>query len=832
VSRRWRWRDWPWAAKLSLLLGGLALVPLTAVTLFNEAVARAGLIRDARAQNLQQARNTASILENLLDDLRADLSVAATAPQTVSFFTGWRRHALDREVEGILRQIRDAQKLDALYLMEPGGTVRLASEPRFRGRSYVSAPYFRDAAAGNTLVDEPRWDPADREVYLHAATPIRGEAGRIAGVAVARVRLARIDELIRADTDFAGRGEFGVLWNADGIRLSHPTHPSLRFHPLEPLPADVAARLIGESRFGPATAALLARPRPAAGLVERSRWLLYDRGRDPYLELEGPGGVPLHAAVVPLPRTRWLYGIFSPEPAILASVSQQTRRSLVFAAVTGLLAIALALSAAGWATRPLRLVGQAANALARGDMSRRVRLDRDDELGRLAAAFDAMADALADKEGELRGHATELERRVEEQTAALRRSEAELRVLFESEQEARRKAEEANRIKDEFLSTVSHELRTPLNAILSWVWLLSNGRLTGDEAGRGLATIERNARAQGQIIDDLLDVSRIITGKLLLQVVPLNLIQIIDAALDSVRPAADAKGIRIESRLDPLAALAAGDPNRLQQVVWNLLSNAVKFTPKGGTVEVSLLAGDAYTAIRVRDTGIGISPHFMQHVFDRFRQADSTTTRTHGGLGLGLAIVRHLVELHGGTVEAESDGEGRGAVFTVFLPVAPELRLGAGPEAPERAAVPADGDGLDLQGLKILLVDDEDDTREVLPALLARFGAEVEAAASTPEALAALPRFQPDVLVSDIAMPGEDGYALIRRVRALDGNLGDLPAIALTAQAGAGDRRQALEAGFQMHLAKPVEPRDLVAAVLSVARRTLRGTPPGTPPPR
>jgi signal transduction histidine kinase/ActR/RegA family two-component response regulator len=473
----------------------------------------------------------------------------------------------------------------------------------------------------------------------------------------------------------------------------------------------------------------------------------------------------------------------------------------------------------------LRLVGQAAKAIARGDMSRRVRLDQDDEVGRLAAAFDAMADALAAKEMELRSYAGGLEQRVEEQTAALRRSEAELRVLFESEQEARRKAEEANRIKDEFLSTVSHELRTPLNAILSWVWLLSNGKLGGDESRRGLATIERNARAQGQIIDDLLDVSRIITGKLLLQVEPLNLIQIIEAALDSVRPAADAKEIRIESRLDPLAALAAGDPNRLQQVVWNLLSNAVKFTPRGGTVEVSLLRGEAHAAIRVRDTGAGISPHFLQHVFDRFRQEDSSTTRTHGGLGLGLAIVRHLVELHGGTVEAESDGEGRGASFTVFLPVAPELRLDAGAAAPERAAAAVSGAGEnDLRGLRILVVDDEADTREVLPALLESFGAEVRAVASTPEALAALPRFQPDVLVSDIAMPGEDGYALIRRVRALDGKAGDLPAIALTAQAGERDRRRALEAGFQVHLAKPVEPRDLVAAVTSLAR--------GTPLPR
>jgi CheY-like chemotaxis protein/anti-sigma regulatory factor (Ser/Thr protein kinase) len=301
-----------------------------------------------------------------------------------------------------------------------------------------------------------------------------------------------------------------------------------------------------------------------------------------------------------------------------------------------------------------------------------------------------------------------------------------------------------------------------------------------------------------------------------------NLVQIIEAALDSVGPAAAAKEIEVERRLDPLAALATGDPNRLQQVVWNLLSNAVKFTPQGGTVEVSLARRDSQAEIRVRDTGAGISPDFLQHVFDRFRQEDSSSTRAHGGLGLGLAIVRHLVELHGGTVEAESAGEGQGATFTVLLPVAPELRLALPhPESQksrERSMAISATVAQDLQGLKILLVDDEPDAREVFPALLERFGAEVQVAASTREALALLPRFVPDVLVSDLAMPGEDGYSLIRQVRQLEDGLKDLPAIALTAQASDGDRAHALAAGFQIHLAKPVEPRDLVAAVTALTR--------------
>jgi CheY-like chemotaxis protein/anti-sigma regulatory factor (Ser/Thr protein kinase) len=259
-----------------------------------------------------------------------------------------------------------------------------------------------------------------------------------------------------------------------------------------------------------------------------------------------------------------------------------------------------------------------------------------------------------------------------------------------------------------------------------------------------------------------------------------------------------------------------GDPNRLQQVIWNLLSNAVKFTPQGGVVEVVLAQRDGRVEAQVRDDGIGIAPDFLDHVFDRFRQADSSTTRSHGGLGLGLAIVRHLVELHGGTVEAASDGEGRGSTFTVRLPVAPGLSSGA--EPPAVTAEPL----MELSGVKVLLVDDEPGAREVLPAVLELFGADVQVSASAPEALEALRHFAPDVLVSDIAMPGEDGYSLIGKIRALEGDSRLVPAIALTAYAGDGDRRKALEAGFQLHLAKPIEPRDLVTAVASMAREAVR----------
>ncbi len=807
---RRRWRDWPWAAKLALLLGALAIVPLTILTLYNAAASRAELIDATLEQNLQQARNTAQGIDDYLDGLRADVRVLALSPQTGRLLAGSAIPSLESDLRLAFGQMRETHGFDAVYLTDSGGRVRLATEDRLLGRSYRTASFVRNALAGNASVDEPRYDFQDRRIFIHAAAPVRDPEDRILGAVVGRVPLEDLDRILQGDTGFAGRGEYGVLWDADGIRLSHPTQPELRLRSYERLASETAARLAAEGRFGPGTLARTGGGPYLPGIVERSKWLLFDPRADPHLRI-GSGGRIVHASIAPLRNERWLYGLFSPEDAILASVQEQTFRNLMLAAVTALLAIAAALLAAEWVTTPLRHFGRAAQALAAGDMSRRTGLRQRDEIGQLSAAFDAMAEALAAKEAELRDHAVRLEQRVAEQTG-------ELRDLYASEQELRQKAEEANRVKDEFLSTVSHELRTPLNAILGWAWLLSNGKPDDESRARAVATIERNARSQSQIIDDLLDVSRIITGKLRLQVEPVDLIQIIDAALDSIRPAADAKEIVIERRLDHGASQAKGDPHRLQQIVWNLLSNAVKFTPRGGRVEVSLGRWRSQTEIRVTDTGMGISPEFLAHVFDRFRQADSSSTRSHGGLGLGLAIVRHLVELHGGTVDARSDGDGRGAAFLVRLPV-PALSTLAAPEPPPALAALAEVAPQELEGVNILLVDDEPDTREVMPAVLERFGARVAVAASAAEAMTLLQRSGADVLVADIGMPEEDGYSLIGRVRALPGSVRDLPAIALTAYAGEADRRRAMEAGFHLHLAKPVEPADLVSAVAALTQK-------------
>jgi len=377
-------------------------------------------------------------------------------------------------------------------------------------------------------------------------------------------------------------------------------------------------------------------------------------------------------------------------------------------------------------------------------------------------------------------------------------------------------ARDANRAKDEFLATLSHELRTPLTAMLGWVRMLQSGTLDEATSARALRVIDRNTKLQAQLIDDLLDVSRIVTGKLSLELKAVDVGAVVETAIDAVTPAALAKSVELERRVAPAAGPAWADPHRLQQVVWNLLSNAVKFTPSGGRVTVAVERDDPHVVVRVDDTGQGIAPEFLPYIFDRFRQADSTTTRAHGGLGLGLAIVHHLVTLHRGTVTAASEGPDRGATFTVRIPLAP-LRTAA--RFTSGAAI-----GVDrlpaLTGVRVLVVDDDADARDLVTAVLGQSGAEVVTASSTVEALDVLARARPHVLVSDLSMPGDDGYALLQRVRALGlDHDGWVPAVALTAFARAEDRARALAAGYAVHVSKPVEPDELVEVVARLASR-------------
>ena len=405
-----------------------------------------------------------------------------------------------------------------------------------------------------------------------------------------------------------------------------------------------------------------------------------------------------------------------------------------------------------------------------------------------------------------------------------KRAEEARKELLESERFARSEAERASRMKDDFLANLSHELRTPLNAIVGWTQVLRRRNKDDGEVRQGLETIERNARVQTQLIEDLLDMSRITSGKVRLDVQPVHPVSFIEAAVEAVRPAADAKSITLEKILDPAAGPISGDPQRLQQVIWNLLSNAIKFTPKDGRVQVLLERVDSHIEINVADTGIGITPAFLAHAFERFQQADSSSERRHGGLGLGLSIVKQLVELHGGTVQVKSIGEGCGTIVAVHLPLTAvhekaDDRDRIHPQTPK--ALSSDFKISDLSGIKVLVVDDEADARDLIKRVLSECSAEVLTAATAGDALLILEKDRPHVLVSDIGMPDVDGFELLRRVRALGrARGGSLPAIALTAFARSEDRTRALRAGFLVHVSKPVEPSELVATVAVVAGRT------------
>ena len=479
---------------------------------------------------------------------------------------------------------------------------------------------------------------------------------------------------------------------------------------------------------------------------------------------------------------------------------ERLRRYLATVAAVSLAALLAALLAGRRAGRaisaPILALARTARAVSeRGDFSVRAVPRGRDEVGVLVATFNEMLDGLQRRDAELRRIQAELEHRVEERTGLLRQ------------------AEDANRLKDQFLATLSHELRTPLNAIVGWTTLLMQGNLQPDAAARAVTVIDRNARAQTKLIEDVLDVSRIVSGKLRLNAHALDLATVVKAAAESLSHAATAKRIRLKLLLEAGTASVSGDPDRLQQVVWNLLSNAIKFTPAGGAVTARVEQGDSSVNLVVRDDGAGIAPDFLPHVFERFRQADASTTRAYGGLGLGLSIVRHLVELHGGTVRVDSDGPARGSTFTVALPLIAEMPPPLPDSGLVRAAVAPD-----LHGLYVLVVDDEVDGRSFVETALAGHGAEVRGVGSADDAIAALVGRVPDAIVCDIEMPGRDGFDLIREIRSLPAARGRIPATALTAHVRPEDRARSLGAGFQAHLGKPVDPFELAVVVAGLAR--------------
>jgi signal transduction histidine kinase/ActR/RegA family two-component response regulator len=483
----------------------------------------------------------------------------------------------------------------------------------------------------------------------------------------------------------------------------------------------------------------------------------------------------------------------------LTEVKQQLRAQVIIISAVLLIALGVATFLSAWlqalVSEPIRsLARTAATVSSRGDYSIRATRATEDELGVLVDAFNGMLDRIQMREEELSRANEDLRREIVER----RRAEQERAELLVREREA-------NRLKDEFLATLSHELRTPLNAILGWTRLLRGKALPETAVDPALEKVERNAQMQARLVEDLLEVSRITTGKLRLDMREFDVVALARTAVDSIRPTAEARGVIVERDFTVATMPTVGDPDRLQQVVWNLLSNAVKFTPSGGRVKLTLRRIGDTDEIVVADTGIGIDPVFLPNVFDTFRQADASATRAHGGLGLGLSIVRHLVEVHGGAVTAASEGRDRGATFTVTLPVRSLSSL-----SPAPPPMPADLIERDLlRGASIVVVDDDRDTRELLQSVLTTAGADVRAAGSADEALALLRHVLPDAVVSDIGMPGRDGYSLMHELRTTPG-LMPLVAVALSAYAGPRDREQSVVAGFQEHLAKPIDPVILV----------------------
>jgi signal transduction histidine kinase/CheY-like chemotaxis protein len=456
----------------------------------------------------------------------------------------------------------------------------------------------------------------------------------------------------------------------------------------------------------------------------------------------------------------------------------------------------------------LQLADTARAVSSADDTRRRVVPTSDDEVGVVMHAFNDMLDRIAERTAALSRANADLQREVDER----KRMEAERTMLLARERDA-------NRLKDEFLATLSHELRTPLNAVLGWTRVMRTATMPVDTQARALESIERNARMQARLIEDLLEVSRIVTGKLRLQVRPADLAGIVDSALSVIQPAAAAKRLNVVTEIDTRPAMTSGDRDRLQQVIWNLLSNAVKFTPAGGEIRVTLRRDRGFI-ITVQDTGSGIVPSFVPHLFEPFRQADGSASREHGGLGLGLAIVKQIVELHGGTVSAQSGGRGVGARFEVFLPSElPADNLSVRLDTTATALPVPQLDPNLLRGVRVLIVDDEADARDLMQTTFEGYGATVDTAASSGEAMQIFERATPDVLVSDIGMPFEDGYELIKRVRRRAPAQGGLvPAVALTAYASPSDRLAAIGAGYQAHVSKPYEPSEVVMLVDRLSR--------------
>jgi signal transduction histidine kinase/ActR/RegA family two-component response regulator len=677
------------------------------------------------------------------------------------------------------RRVRDLHHWSTIGLIDLEGNHRLnvarplgSPLPNLSDRSYfkqvvaTQRPYVSDLLVGRVTTT----------VDFAAAVPVFRD-GALKYVLFAGVNPGRFQSLFQ-EQGIPARGIASII-SSDGVFVS-------RSHDAE--------RLVAQAPLG----LYLARIRETDHGVVRT----------PMVAGEGD----VYAAFQRLRVTPWTVGLSVPATAVEAPVRRIIWGGVIIGTAVVLGAVVVASIFAHRTATAIGLLTSWTSAVGRGEQVTPPPRFEVSELEQLRQ-FLASAEQLIQARSKDR-----------EQLLAVEQARA---ASADREREARLEAEAANRSKDEFLMVLSHELRTPINAVYGWARMLQGTQLDEPAMKRAIEAIVRNANAQVQLIDDLLDVSRIVSGKLRLDVRTVDLVAVAEAALDSVRPAAAAKDIRLQSILDPFAGLVTGDPARLQQVLWNLLTNAIKFTPREGRVQIHLQRVNAHIEIVVSDTGQGIAPDLLPVIFDRFRQADSSSTRSHGGLGLGLALARHLVDAHGGTLTAQSPGENQGATFTVKLPLTLAMveKKSSGRAHPiARVLLPARDSGPRLDGVRILVVDDELDALDLATTILTAAGADVRTCASAAEALRVFTEWRPDVLVADIEMPDEDGLALIRKIRALPPDEGGkVPAVALTAYGRAADRIRTLSAGFSMHVPKPVDPAELTVIVANLAGRDDRG---------
>ncbi len=739
--------------QLAVTLVGVVALPLLFTVTLIALPQEQAVINQALTLQQTLAATLAQDIANYINLHRAAVNALAKQPNLAAMSASEQRN--------FLRLFNQAYPdVTVLTTYDAAGNAIARSDNRSLSPSISDFASYKAAKLGQSTVNIRIGRVLKKPIFTFT-TPLYDANQQFAGVVAGAIESSQVTEqLIKTS---ANANLKAYLVDNQGRVIAHPD-------------ASLVNTFADRSQIPP-VAALLEQQTSFGGLHywDKSQWQL--------------------AGYAQVPVLSWGIVVERSTSDVLAALNARRNRDFQTLLVIAAIALIIGLQVARQLSRPLTALAYATDQFATGDTQAPLPQSTIAEVAHLSHVFAAMRDRLTQR------------------TAERDQIEQEREKLLQRERTARKEAETANRIKDEFLAVLSHELRSPLNPILGWSRLLQDGKLDAAKTKQALATIERNAKLQAELIEDLLDVSRILQGKLSLTVNSVDLAATIKAAIETVRLAAEAKSIQVEMMLKPEVGLVSGDSTRLQQIVWNLLSNAVKFTPIGGRVEVQLEQIGPHAQISVNDTGKGISPSFLPYVFDYFRQEDGATTRKFGGLGLGLAIVRHLVELHGGTIEADSPGEGLGATFTVRLPLMPTQ-----PSVNQASQLPETS--LDLQGIQVLVVDDDTDSQDFVTFLLEQAGATVIAVGSARAAIAALIEFQPDVLLSDIGMPDINGYMLLQQVRVLPPEQGgNILAIALTAYAGELDQKQALSAGFQQHIAKPVDPAQLVKLIADLVQK-------------